>query len=76
MKLLNKAVVAAKVRMGALAQTVTKKRDGGIEVIITLLLLVIAIGIAVTFKGAIEGWITQLTGYFEGQLNAFGVSGS
>ena len=76
MRVLNRVVMTVKTKVAALKQIVTTKRNGGTEIIVIMILLVIAIGLLVTFKSSIEGWLTTLTGYFEGQLDAFGVSGS
>ena len=73
---LDNAIIGAKVKMRKAAQNVTekftlKRKGEGNAVIITVVLLVIAIGLAITFRNAIGGWLDDFVGYFEHELDKF-----
>jgi Flp pilus assembly pilin Flp len=60
MKLLDRAALAAKMKVDEILKAVTVKRDGGIGVVVTVILLLIAIIMLTTFRSEITGWITSI----------------
>ena len=70
--------VAEKVEGVAQAGTeqVMMKKDGDGNVIVVAILLVVAIALCVTFRTAIQGWLTTLITYFENDLKVFTIPNS
>lgn len=73
---LDNAIIKGQMKLRMAAQRVgeklvLKRKGEGNAVIVTVVLLVIAIGLAITFREAISGWLTTFVGYFEHELNKF-----
>lgn len=75
MRTLNNVVLTmqnkAKTAMEALTQKMMEKKNGGAGTVATLILIVIVVGILITFKSTIAGWITDLGGRVTGALSNF-----
>lgn len=75
MRTLNNAVLTVqnKTRNFAekLATKAMTKRAGDSGTVAALILIVIVVGILITFKTAITGWVNTLIGYFNSALNNF-----
>ena len=57
-------------------EQVMMKKDGDGNVIVVAILLVVAIALCVTFRTAIQGWLTTLVTYFENDLKVFTIPNS
>ena len=67
LKIQNKAMAAKQ----AVIQKVTEKKLGGAGTIAALIMIVIVVGILITFKGSIETWATKLTTRIGGAISKF-----
>lgn len=80
MRRLDKMVLAAKNRIAQVAEDVEEKvmvkRDGDAKVIVSAVLIVIAIALCVTFRTALQNWLTTLISYFENDLKVFTIPNS
>lgn len=75
MKKLNNAVLTVQNKTRNFAEKAMEKamtkRAGDSGTVAALILIVIVVGILITFKTAITGWVSTLIGYFNGALNNF-----
>jgi len=75
MRALNNAVLTMQNKTRNFVENITTKaktkRDGDSGTVAALIMIVIVVGILITFKTAITGWVQTLIGYFNGALNNF-----
>ena len=67
LKVQNKAMAAKQ----AVVQKITEKKLGGAGTIAALIMIVIVVGILITFKGSIETWASKLNTRIGGALSKF-----
>jgi len=75
MKTLNNVLLTVQNKGKAVLQTFTQKMQekkcGGAGTVAALIMIVIIVGILITFKSTITGWVTDLTGRVGGALDNF-----
>lgn len=75
MKTLNNVILTVQNKGKAAMQTFTQKmmekKYGGAGTVAALILIVIIVGILITFKTTITGWVTDLTSRIGGALSKF-----